>query len=63
MVFQHNYPYQIWENFDGPTLANYFRTLDFSLGPRQVDGILEFARRAAAAGAVPLAVTPVFADV
>ena len=24
-----------WENFDGPTLANYFRTLDFSLGPRR----------------------------
>ena len=52
-----------WENFDGPTLANYFRTLDFSLGPRQVDGILEFARRAAAAGAVPSAITPAFADV
>ena len=52
-----------WENFDGPTLANYFRTLDFSLGGRQVDGIAEFARRAAAAGAVPASVTPRFADV
>ena len=52
-----------WENFDGPTLANYFRTLDFSLGARQVDGIAEFARRAAAAGAVPASVTPRFADV
>ncbi len=52
-----------WENFDGPTLATYFRTLDFSLGPRQLDGLVEFARRAVAAGAVPAPVTPTFADV
>ena len=52
-----------WENFDGPTLATYFRTLDFSLGPRQLDGLVEFSRRAAAAGAVPAPVTPEFADV
>jgi chorismate dehydratase len=52
-----------WESFDGPTLATYFRTLDFSLGPRQLDGLAEFARRAAAAGAVPALVTPAFADV
>jgi chorismate dehydratase len=52
-----------WESFDGPTLATYFRTLDFSLGPRQLDGLAEFARRAADAGAVPAAVTPTFADV
>ena len=52
-----------WENFDGPTLATYFRTLDFSLGPRQLDGLAEFARRAAAAGAVPAGVTPTFAAV
>jgi chorismate dehydratase len=41
-----------WEVFDAPTLATYFRTLDFSLGPRQVDGLVEFARRAALDGAV-----------
>lgn len=35
-----------WEIFDAGTLATYFRTLDFSLGPRQVDGLREFARRA-----------------
>jgi chorismate dehydratase len=42
-----------WEVFDAATLATYFRTLDFSLGPRQVEGLREFARRAAAAGVVP----------
>ncbi|HEX2905134.1 MAG TPA: menaquinone biosynthesis protein [Jatrophihabitans sp.] len=52
-----------WEVFDAPTLANYFRTLDFSLGSRQVSGIVEFSRRAAAAGAIPAPVVPVFADV
>jgi chorismate dehydratase len=52
-----------WEVFDDATLANYFRTLDFSLGPRQVDGLTEFARRAAEAGAVPAGVVPVFASV
>jgi chorismate dehydratase len=36
-----------WEVFDADTLATYFRTLDFSLGPRQVEGLQEFARRAA----------------
>lgn len=42
-----------WEPFDAATLATYFRTLDFSLGSRQVEGIREFARRAAALGAAP----------
>jgi chorismate dehydratase len=46
-----------WEVFDAATLATYFRTLDFSLGPRQVAGLQEFARRAG------LPVEPVFADV
>lgn len=46
-----------WEVFDAATLATYFRTLDFSLGDRQVAGLQEFARRAG------LPVTPVFADV
>lgn len=42
-----------WEPFDAATLASYFRALDFSLGARQVAGLREFARRAAARGAVP----------
>jgi chorismate dehydratase len=46
-----------WEIFDADTLATYFRTLDFSLGARQVEGLVEFGRRAG------LPVEPVFADV
>jgi chorismate dehydratase len=42
-----------WETFDAATLASYFRRLDFSLGRRQVEGLREFARRAAAVGAAP----------
>jgi chorismate dehydratase len=42
-----------WEPFDAATLAQYFRTLDFSMGPRQIEGVREFARRAAALGVVP----------
>ncbi|WP_254549608.1 menaquinone biosynthetic enzyme MqnA/MqnD family protein [Catellatospora tritici] len=42
-----------WEPFDATTLASYFRVLDFSLGGRQVNGLREFARRAAALGHVP----------
>jgi chorismate dehydratase len=42
-----------WEPFDAVTLAGYFRTLDFSLGERQVAGLREFASRAAALGEVP----------
>jgi len=42
-----------WEPFDAATLANYFRALDFSLGERQVAGLREFARQAAARGEVP----------
>jgi chorismate dehydratase len=54
-----------WEPFDAATLASYFRVLDFSLGPRQVAGVCEFARRAAALGAVPALPPdgPRFADV
>ena len=52
-----------WEVFDAATLATYFRTLDFSLGPRQVDGLVEFARRAALEGTVDSHVTPQFAEV
>ncbi len=46
-----------WEIFDPGTLATYFRTLDFSLGERQVAGLREFARRAGSP------VEPDFADV
>jgi chorismate dehydratase len=46
-----------WEIFDADTLATYFRTLDFSLGERQVAGLREFAARAG------MPVEPVFADV
>jgi chorismate dehydratase len=54
-----------WEPFDAATLASYFRVLDFSLGPRQVSGLREFARRAQALGAVPALPPdgPHFADV
>jgi chorismate dehydratase len=53
-----------WEPFDAATLASYFRVIDFSLGPRQVAGLCEFARRAAALGEVPpLPGGPVFAEV
>jgi chorismate dehydratase len=54
-----------WESFDAPTLAEYFRVLDFSLGDRQIEGLREFARRAAARGEVPALPTdgPLFAEV
>jgi len=52
-----------WETFGSATLAHYFRTLDFSLGERQIAGLLEFARRSVAAGALQRAITPTFADV
>ena len=42
-----------WEPFDAATLGGYFRALDFSLGTRQIAGVREFARRAAARGDVP----------
>ena len=49
-----------WEPFDAATLAGYFRTLDFSLGERQVAGAREFARRAAEVGAAPALDSPAF---
>jgi chorismate dehydratase len=54
-----------WEPFDGATLAAYFRVLDFSLGDRQIQGLREFARRAAARGETPPlpADGPEFADI
>lgn len=53
-----------WEPFDGPTLATYFRALDFSLGERQLAGLREFAHRAAVAGLLPPPAADItFADV
>jgi chorismate dehydratase len=34
-----------WEAFDASVLERYFTTLDFRLGPRQLAGATEFARR------------------
>jgi chorismate dehydratase len=51
-----------WEPFDAATLAHYFRTLDFSLGERQLAGLLEFGRRAADFGAIAEQVRPTFAE-
>ena len=48
---------------DADTLATYFRTLDFSLGERQIAGVIEFSRRAAAAGALDAPVVPEFAEI
>jgi chorismate dehydratase len=52
-----------WEVFDAETLATYFRTLDFRLGQRQMAGLSEFARRAAAVGAASAGISPAFAEV
>jgi chorismate dehydratase len=52
-----------WEIFDAATLAHYFRTLDFSLGERQINGLREFANRAVLAGALSKPVVPQFAEV
>jgi chorismate dehydratase len=43
-----------WEPFSEQALAEYFRALDFALGPRQVAGLREFARRAAERGEAPV---------
>jgi chorismate dehydratase len=53
-----------WEPFSAAELAGYFRALDFSLGPRQIAGVREFAARATAAGAAAAlpADGPVFID-
>ncbi len=52
-----------WEDLDAQTLEHYFRTLDFSLGERQVAGLREFGRRAAAREAAPAVVDLAFAAV
>ena len=52
-----------WEVFDPASLVRYFTTLDYGLRPRQLEGLTEFARRAAARGAVPPLREVVFAEV
>jgi chorismate dehydratase len=52
-----------WEDFDAPTLRQFFTTLDFSLGERQVEGMRHFAQKAAAIGAVPDFAGPEFFSV
>jgi chorismate dehydratase len=42
-----------WEPYDAATLARYFRALDFTLGPRQLAGLAEFAARAAHRAGLP----------
>jgi chorismate dehydratase len=52
-----------WEDFDAAALVEYFTTLDFSLGERQLAGLAEFARRIAPRlGLAPFG-QPAFADV
>ena len=51
-----------WEPFDAATMVTYFRALDFRLGERQIEGLTEFARRAALQGAVPAGVQLSFAS-
>jgi len=52
-----------WEVFDPASLVRYFTTLDFRLGPRQLEGLTEFARRAAARGAIPAPREILFAEI
>jgi chorismate dehydratase len=52
-----------WEDFDAVTLARYFRTLDFSLGERQLAGLAEFARRVAPRIGTPADVRPAFVGI
>ncbi|MDQ1713468.1 MAG: chorismate dehydratase [Frankiaceae bacterium] len=52
-----------WEALDAATLERYFTTLDFTLGERQLEGLREFARRAAGRGDWPADVEVAFAQV
>jgi chorismate dehydratase len=52
-----------WEDFDEVALARYFRTLDFSLGERQLAGLAEFARRVGPRIGLRAPVVPRFVDV
>ncbi|MDQ1485382.1 MAG: chorismate dehydratase [Actinomycetota bacterium] len=52
-----------WEDFDADMLVTYFRGLDFSLGPRQLEGLAEFAARVSPRIGLDRTVEPFFADV
>jgi chorismate dehydratase len=52
-----------WEPLDTKTLKNYFTTLDFRLGDRQLEGLKEFARRTSERGDWPPDVEVAFAPV
>jgi chorismate dehydratase len=52
-----------WEALDAATLERYFTTLDFTLGERQLEGLREFASRAARRGDWPADVEVAFAQV
>src|SRR4051812_21621313 len=52
-----------WEPLDAANLREYFTTLDFRLGERQLAGLREFARRAAPRGDWPPDVEVTFAPV
>lgn len=52
-----------WESLDAATLEDYFTTLDFRLGERQLAGLREFARRTAPRGDWPPDVEMGFAPV
>jgi chorismate dehydratase len=52
-----------WETFSAATLATYFQTLDFSLGERQLAGVVEFAARAAALGELPAGAALTLAEI
>jgi chorismate dehydratase len=52
-----------WEDFEAAALVRYFQTLDFSLGPRQLAGLAEFARRVGPRIGLARFDEPTFADV
>ena len=52
-----------WEDFEASALVRYFRTLDFSLGERQLAGLAEFAHRVGPRIGLARYEEPTFADV
>jgi chorismate dehydratase len=52
-----------WEDFDPPTLVTYFRTLDFSLGERQLAGLRAFAAAVGHRIGVEVPVEPEFVPI
>jgi chorismate dehydratase len=52
-----------WEDFDPSTLETYFRTLDFSLGDRQLAGLRAFADAVADRIGIDTPVEPEFVPI